>query len=93
MHLASFHFFSVIDGLDWFLIGSLYKDGQLVLLFLKHPSLVLCSSYYINDLPADGVCVLLSVLLLLSTLKCDQVSDLWQQLELASELELTYETW
>ena len=24
--------------------------------------------------------------------KCDQASDLWQQLELASELNLTYET-
>ena len=27
------------------------------------------------------------MILLLSTLKCDQASDLWQQLELASELE------
>ena len=27
------------------------------------------------------------MMLLLSTLKCDQASDLWQQLELASELE------
>ena len=32
--------------------------------------------------------ILLSMLMiLLSTLKCDQASDLWQQLELASELE------
>ena len=32
--------------------------------------------------------ILLSLLMiLLSTLKCDQVSGLWQQLELASELE------
>ena len=32
--------------------------------------------------------ILLSMLMILvSTLKCDQTSDLWQQLELASELE------
>ena len=32
--------------------------------------------------------ILLSMLMrLLSTLKCDQASDLWQQLELASELK------
>ena len=31
--------------------------------------------------------IFLSMLILLSTLKCDQESDFWQQLELASELE------
>ena len=31
--------------------------------------------------------ILLSMLMLLLCSKCDQVSDLWEQLELASELE------
>ena len=42
---------------------------------------------YINDLPDDVICDI--VIYAISTLysKCDQASDLWQQLELASELE------
>ena len=43
---------------------------------------------YINDLPDDVICgIVIYAMILLSILKCDQVSDLWQQLELASELE------
>ena len=43
---------------------------------------------YINDLPDDVVCDI-AIYADDTTLysKCDQVSDLWQQLELASELE------
>ena len=43
---------------------------------------------YINDLPDDVICniaIYADVTTLYS--KCDQASDLWQQLELASELE------
>ena len=43
---------------------------------------------YINDLPDDVICNMANYAddtILYS--KCDQVSDLWQQLELASELE------
>ena len=42
---------------------------------------------YINDLPGDVICDI--AIYADDTLysKCDQVSDLWQQLELASELE------
>ena len=41
---------------------------------------------YINDL-CDGVTwILLSMVMILLS-KCDQASDLWQQLELAFELE------
>ena len=42
---------------------------------------------YINDLPDDVICDI--AIYAISTLysKCDQASDLWQQLELASELE------
>ena len=43
---------------------------------------------YINDLPHDAICDI-AIFADDTTLysKCDQVSDLWQQLELASELE------
>ena len=59
--------------------GSLQKNIQLILEFLKGPFLVLL---YINDLPDD---VYAHDTTLYS--KCDQTSDLWQQLELDSELE------
>ena len=43
---------------------------------------------YINDLPDDVICSI-AIYADDTTLyvKCDQASDLWQQLELASELE------
>ena len=43
---------------------------------------------YINDLPDDVICNI-AIYTDDATLfcKCDQVSDLWQQLEMASELE------
>ena len=43
---------------------------------------------YINDLPNDAICDI-AIYADDTTLcsKCDQASDLWQQLELASELE------
>ena len=52
----------------WFWMGSLYRNIQLMLEFLKGPILVLLFSYY----------TLMTFLTL---------SMLWQQLELASELE------
>ena len=46
---------------------------------------------YINDLPEDVICktAIYADLSIYTTLysKCDQASDLWQQLELTSELE------
>ena len=46
------------------------------------------SMLYINDLPDDVICNI-DIYADDTTLysKCDQASDLWQQLELASELE------
>ena len=43
---------------------------------------------YINDLPGDVICNI-AIYADNTTLysKCDQASDLWQQLELVSELE------
>ena len=43
---------------------------------------------YINDLPDDAICnIVISADDTTLYYKCDQASDLWQQLELASELE------
>ena len=43
---------------------------------------------YINDLPDDVICdVVICVDDTTLYSKCDRASDLWQQLELASELE------
>ena len=89
------HFFSVIYGFKWFWMGSLHKNIQLILEFLKGPFLVLHFTLhlhftlllYINDRP-DVICDI-AIYADESTLysECDQASDLQQQLELVSELE------
>ena len=94
-YLALFLLFSVLDGFEWFWMGSLYKK---LLEFFKAPFLVLHFSYY----TLMTFLVILSVILLSMPVicnipiyaddttfycKCDQVSDLWQQLEVTSELE------
>ena len=42
---------------------------------------------YINDLPDNVICDIAIYVDDASFIKCDQASDLWQQLELACELE------
>ena len=67
---------------------SLHENSQLMLEFLKGPLLVVHFSCYINDLPDDvisNIAIYTDDTTLYS--KCDQASDQWQQLELASELE------
>ena len=57
--------------------------------FLKAPFLFLTLFLlYLNDLPDDVICNI-AIYADDTTLysKCDQASDLWQQLELASEVE------
>ena len=68
-----------------FWMGSLHKNLQLMLELLKAPFLVLHFSYYtlITFLRILSV-IFLSMLMIP---QCGQASDLWQQLELASELE------
>ena len=65
-----------------------HKNIQLMLEFVKALFLILHFSYYtlMTFLMMLSV-ILLSMLMILLYSKCDQVSDLWQQLELASELE------
>ena len=87
-YLALFLLFSVIDGFEWIWMGSFCKNIQLMVEFLKAPLLVLHFSYY-----TLMTFLMLSVILLsnadYTTLysTCDQTSDLWQQLQLASKLE------
>ena len=80
-----FRLVSVIDGFEWFWIESLLKNIQLTLEFLKVPILVLLYiKYFLDDvicniaLEADDTTV---------NCKCDQASDLRQQLELAAKHE------
>ena len=81
-----FLFFWVIDSYKWFWMGSLHKNIQLMLEF-KAPFLDLHFSWYtlMTFLTILSV-ILLSILMMLLS-KCDQAFDLWQQLELASDLE------
>ena len=64
-------------------MGSLHKNIQLILEFLKVPFFVLHFSYY--TLYIDDTAVYVDDTILCT--KCEEASDLWQQLELASELE------
>ena len=88
-YLALFLFFSVIDGFKWFLDG---KSSQEYSVNARVPqSSILCPTLfllYINDLSDDVICDI-AIYADDTTLysKCDRASDLWQQLELASELE------
>ena len=86
--LISYFSVIMIDSFKWFWMASLHKNIQLILYFLKAPFLVLHLSYYtlMTFLMMLSV-ILLSMLMILLYSKCDQASDLWQQLELASELE------
>ena len=70
-------------------MGSLHKNIQLMLEFLKAPFLVLHFSYYtlMTFLMMLSV-ILLSLLMILSL----PASDLWQQLELLLNFNLIYET-
>ena len=97
-YLTLFLLFSVIDGLEWFWMKSLYKNIQLMLEFLKAPFFGLhLSCYTLMTFLTMLSVILLSMLMILPFIlvsatslyssKCDQASDMWQQLELASELE------
>ena len=65
-------------------MGNLHKSTQLILGFLKAPFVVL---HYIRDIPDDAICnIAIYADDTTQSSKCDQAFDLWQQLELDSEL-------
>ena len=90
-YLALSLLLSVIDGFEWFWIESLHKNIQFMLEFLKAPFLVLHFSCYtlMTFLMVLSVILLPVLMILLSVLTMIRhlISDLWPQLELASELE------
>ena len=68
-------------------MGRLHKNIQFMLKFFKTPSLVLHFSYYtLMTFRMMLPVILLSMLITLYS-KCDQASDLWEQLDLGSERE------
>ena len=91
-YLVLFLLSPVIDSFRWFWMGTFHKNIWLMLEFLKDPFLVVQFSYYIlmTFLMMLFVTMLPMLMMLLSTLnviKHQMWPDLWQQLELASELE------
>ena len=76
--LALFLLFSVIDGFEWFWMGSLHKNIQLMLEFLKAPFLVLHFSYYtfmtflmmLSVILLSMLMILLSILSVIRHLNC-----------------------
>ena len=69
-------------------MGSLRKNIQLMLEFLKAPFLVLLFLLYISDFPDDVICNIAIYSYLLSTVSVSRhLICLRQQIELASELE------
>ena len=89
IYLALLFLFSVIDSFEWFCVGSLQieypvNDGVPQGSFPGRTLFLL----YISDLCDDVICDI-AFYADDTTLysKCDQVSDQWKQLELASGLE------
>ena len=68
-------------------MASFHKNIQLLLGLLNASSLVLHFSYHTIIFLKMLSVILLSMLMKIIYSKCDQASDLWQKLELASELE------
>ena len=85
--LALFLLFSVTEGFKRFWMAIVHKNIQLMLEIIKVQFSVLQFSY-IDNLPNDVICNI-AIYADDTTLysKSDQASDLWQQLELATELE------
>ena len=87
-NVALFLLFLVKGGFRWFWMGYLHKNIQLMLEFLKDPFLILHLSYYTLMILSDDVICNIAIYADDTIYpKCDQASDLWQQVELASELE------
>ena len=87
-YLALFLFLSVIWGFRWFWMGSLHKNIQFMLEFLKGKALVLHFSYYM----ILSVILLSMLTILLSTLKLIRHLICGNNLNWLLNLNLIYET-
>ena len=93
-YLPLFLLFSVIDGFDWLWVGSLRKNIELMLEFLKGPFLVLHFSYYtlttflmmLSVILSSMLMILLSILSVIRHLICGE------NLNWLLNLNLIYET-
>ena len=93
-YLGLFLLFSVIEGFEWFWMGSLYKNILLMLDFLKAPNLVLHFSYYalmtflmmLSVILLSMLMMLLSIISVIRHLICDN------NLNWLLNLNLIYET-
>ena len=93
-YLALFLLFSVIDCFNWFWMASLHKNIQLMLEFLKAPSLVLHFSYYtlMTFLMMLSVILLSMLMMLLSILSVIKHLICVNNLNWLLNLNLIYET-
>ena len=93
-YLALFLLFSVIDGFEWFWMGNLQKNIQLMLEFLKAPFLVLQFSYYtlMTFLMMLSVILLSMLMLLLSILNVIKHLICGSNMNWLLNLNLIYET-
>ena len=93
-YLALFLLFKVIDSFEWFWMGSVHKNIQLMLEFLKAPYLALHFSYYtlmnflmmLSAILLSMLMILLSILNVIRHLICGNNSN-W-----LLNLNLIYET-
>ena len=93
-YLTLFLLFSVIDGFEWFWIGSLHKNIQLILEFLKASFLVLHFSYYtlMTFLMMLSVILLSMLMIQLSILSVIRHLICSNNLNCLLNLNLIYET-
>ena len=93
-YLALFLLFSVIDGFEWFWMGNLHNNIQLMLVFLKGLFLGLHFSYYtlMTFLIMLSVILLSMLMILLSTLNAIRHLICGNNLNWLLNLNLIYET-
>ena len=93
-YLTLFLLFSVIDGFEWFWMGSLHKNIQLMLKILEAPFLVLHFSYYplMTFLKMLPVILLSMLMILLSTLSAIRHLIWGNNYNWLLNLNLIYET-